>query len=110
MDGKFNTILDSLPPKPPASKLEPYAELIGELRKRDRSYREIAGILKQRCGLSVGLNTLYRFVMSRCLDTSVSNAQAGENRRTGNSHQEHGTAVNDSNSEKDAEATFSQAT
>ena len=41
----LQAILDRLPPKPPRSKLEPYAELIQELRKRGRSYRDIAGIL-----------------------------------------------------------------
>src|SRR6516162_4929908 len=45
MDRKFEDILDTLPEKPPRSRLEPYRELIGELRKRGRTYRDIAGIL-----------------------------------------------------------------
>jgi len=65
MDTKFQAILDSLPPKLPRSKLEPYADLIRELRKRERSYREIAGLLKERCGLNVGVHTLYSFVRTR---------------------------------------------
>jgi|SRR6185437_3334765 len=65
MDAKFQAILDSLPPKLPRSKLEPYADLIRELRKRERSYREIAGLLKERCGVNVGVHTLYSFVRTR---------------------------------------------
>lgn len=65
MDDAFQAILDSLPPKPPRSKLEPYAELIEELRKRGRSYREIAGILANRCGVSAGTHTVYNFVRVR---------------------------------------------
>jgi IS30 family transposase len=78
MDEKFEAILDSLPPKPPRSKLEPYAELIRELRKRSRSYRDIASILKDRCDLSVGVHTLYAFVRTRSLGTAGADHQ--ENR------------------------------
>ena len=65
MDDKFQAILDSLPPKPPRSRLEPYADLIHELRRRGRSYREITGILADRCGVRVGVHTLYNFVRVR---------------------------------------------
>jgi len=65
MDEKFQAILDSLPPKPPRSRLEPYADLIHELRRRGRSYREITAILADRCGIRVGVHTLYNFVRVR---------------------------------------------
>jgi IS30 family transposase len=65
MNETFKAILDSLPPKQPRSKLEPYTELIQELRKRGRSYREIAGILADRCGVRVGIHTVYNFVRVR---------------------------------------------
>ena len=65
MDETFQAILDSLPPKPPRSRLEPYAELIHELRRRGRSYREIAAILADRCGVRVGVHTVYNFVRVR---------------------------------------------
>ena len=65
MDETFQAILDSLPPKPARSKLEPYAELIHELRRRGRSYHEIAGILADRCGVPVGVHTVYNFVRVR---------------------------------------------
>jgi len=61
----MQAILDRLPPKPPRSKLEPYGEFIQELRKRGRSYREIAGILKDCCGVSAGAHTAYNFMRTR---------------------------------------------
>lgn len=78
MDEAFQAILDSLPPKVPRSKLEPYAELIGELRKRGRSYQEIAGILKDRCGLSVGTHTVYNFVQVRSRAKGKASASSRE--------------------------------
>lgn len=65
MNETFKAILDSLPPKQPRSKLEPYTELIQELRKRGRSYREIARILAERCGVRVGIHTVYNFARVR---------------------------------------------
>jgi hypothetical protein len=64
----IQAVLDKLPPKPPRSKLEPYAELIQELRKRGRSYREIAAILKACCGVSTGTHTVYNFVRMNTLN------------------------------------------
>jgi len=65
MDAKFEAILNSLPAKEPRSRLEPYGELITEMRKRGRTYREIANILKKACGLKVGASTVNDFVLAR---------------------------------------------
>ena len=65
MNETFQAILDSLHPKEGRSKLEPYGELIHELRKRGRSYRDIASILAEHCGVSVGTHTVYNFVRVR---------------------------------------------
>jgi hypothetical protein len=75
MDERFQAILDSLPPKPARSKLEPYAELIHELRRRGRSYREIADILADRCGVRVGVHTLYNFVRVRTVASKKSTSK-----------------------------------
>ena len=79
MDAKFQAILDSLPPKLPRSKLDPDAELIREFRKRDRSYREITGLLNKRCGLNVGVHTLYSFVRTRGIGEGEMDEQANQN-------------------------------
>ena len=90
MNETFQAILDSLPPKEPRSKLEPYAELIQELRKRGRSYREIANILAERCGIRVGTHTVYSFVQVR-----ATASRKGKSARTGTGRQTPATPVVD---------------
>lgn len=65
MDTKFDAILNNLPAKQPRSRLEPYSELITEMRKRGHTYREIANVLKKACGLKVGTSTVNDFVLAR---------------------------------------------
>jgi len=55
----------SLPPKPPRSKLEPHHELIRELRRRGRTYREVSRLFAERLGLQVAPSTLHSFVKVR---------------------------------------------
>jgi IS30 family transposase len=62
MNDRFREILDSLPAPIPRSCLEPYKELIQELRRRKRSYREIAHVLGEKCGVRVSHSTLHEFV------------------------------------------------
>jgi hypothetical protein len=65
VDAKCEAILNNLPSKQPRSRLEPYGELITEMRNRGRTYREIAQILKKTCGLKVGSSTVNDFVLAR---------------------------------------------
>ena len=58
-------ILRAIAQKPPRSKLEPHYELIRELRRRSRTYREIAKILHDHVGLQVDHTTIYDFVRLR---------------------------------------------
>ena len=62
MNDQFRKILEDLPEAPPRSRLEPYKELIWELRNRRRPYREIAQLLAERCGVRVSHSTLHEFV------------------------------------------------
>jgi hypothetical protein len=57
--------LASLPPKPPRSKLEPHRELIRELRRKGRTYREVSRLFADRLGLQVAPSTLHSFVKVR---------------------------------------------
>ena len=57
--------LGDLPPKPPRSKLEPHRELIRELRRKGRTYREVAQLFHERLGLRVAPSTLHSFVKVR---------------------------------------------
>lgn len=65
MDDKFKAILESIPKKRERSKLEPYTELIEQLRRRGYTYREITHILAEKCGLIVESTTIVRFVAAR---------------------------------------------
>lgn len=57
--------LADLPPKSPRSKLEPHRELIRELRRRGRTYRELASLFRERLGLEVAPSTIHSFVKIR---------------------------------------------
>src|SRR6266446_2429572 len=65
MDTKFRQILDGLPDKPPRSRLEPCRELIRELRRRGRTYRDIAHILGEKCQVQVTASGVHDFVRTR---------------------------------------------
>jgi hypothetical protein len=65
MDTKFKEILDGLPFKRPRSRLEPYRELISELRRRSRTYRDIAHILGEKCQVQVTASGVHDFVRTR---------------------------------------------
>ena len=57
--------IDNLPEKPPRSKLEPHRELIRELRRKGRTYREVAHLFEERLGLNVAPSALHSFVKVR---------------------------------------------
>jgi len=63
--GQFQDILDSLPEKHPRSRLEPYGALIDELRRRGRTFREIADILAEKCHVETAASTIHDFVRTR---------------------------------------------
>ena len=65
MEPTHQIILESLPPKSPRSKLEPHRELIRELRRKGRTYREVALLFQERLGLYVAPSTLHSFVKVR---------------------------------------------
>jgi hypothetical protein len=65
MEPMHKIILEPLPEKPPRSKLEPHRELIRELRRKGRTYREVARLFHERLGQHVALSTLHSFVKVR---------------------------------------------
>jgi len=49
MDANFQDILDNLPTRVRGrSRLDPYGELVDELRRRGRTYRDVASILSDK--------------------------------------------------------------
>ncbi len=65
MDDKFKDIVTNLEERRPRSQLEPYAGLIYELQRRGRTYRDIARILTEKCGIKASRSTINDFVRSR---------------------------------------------
>ncbi len=65
MEPAHQTILESLPEKQYRSKLEPHRELISELRRKGRTYREVARLFQEHLGLYVAPSTLHSFVKVR---------------------------------------------
>jgi hypothetical protein len=62
MEDQLKQILESLPEKPPRSRLAPYREFIEELRWVGRTYRDIAAILAGKCQLNVSASAIHDFV------------------------------------------------
>jgi hypothetical protein len=77
MDEKFRQILNALPDKQPHSRLEPYHELINELRQRGRTYKEIARILGEKCQLKTSRSAINDFVRIRSRRKSAKCQTAG---------------------------------
>src|SRR5258708_40061179 len=71
MRGNFQDLLKNAPEKPPRSKLEPYREVIRELRLKRWSYREIAALFEEKLKLAVAPSTLHNFVKVRAKQRSV---------------------------------------
>ena len=65
MDPTLLSLLDSIPQKPPRSKLETHRELIRHLRRKGCTYRDIVRILHERVGLDVAVSTIHSFIKVR---------------------------------------------
>jgi hypothetical protein len=82
VDAKLEAILNNLPAKEPRSRLDAYSELIAEMRKRGRTYREIAHVLKKACGLKVGASTVNDFVLARSKSKAKRSLSASRTKAT----------------------------
>jgi IS30 family transposase len=81
-DATVQSILDSLPPKPPCSRLEPYRKLIEEMRRRGWTYRDIADVLADKCQVRVVPSTVHDFVQTRArTKAKAKDAAAGRSDR-----------------------------
>jgi hypothetical protein len=78
MDDSIDEILKRLPTRPPRSRLDPHAELINELRRHGRTYREIACLLMEVCQVRTSPSNIYYFVKIRAKE-----AKRGKARRAG---------------------------
>jgi hypothetical protein len=65
LNGEVSQTHSSSRGKPFQSKLEPFADLIRDLRRRRKSYREIAEILRDEHGIVADRTTVWSFVKVR---------------------------------------------
>ncbi len=65
MDPTLLSLLETIPQKPPRSKLETHRELIRQLRRRGCTYRDIVRILHERVGVDVAVSTIHSFIKVR---------------------------------------------
>jgi hypothetical protein len=65
MDSILLSLLETIPQKPPRSKLETHRELIRQLRRKGCTYRDIVRILHERVGLDVAVSTIHSFIKVR---------------------------------------------
>jgi hypothetical protein len=65
MDPTLLPLLETIPQKPPRSKLETHRELIRQLRRKGCTYRDVVRILHERVGLDVAVSTIHSFIKVR---------------------------------------------
>ena len=61
-EAQIQALLQDLPERAIRSGLEPYRELVLELRRRSFSYRQISKLLADRCGFEIGHSAIHDFV------------------------------------------------
>jgi hypothetical protein len=61
-EAQIQALLQDLPERAIRSGLEPYRELILELRRRSFSYRQIAKVLVERCGFEISHSAIHDFI------------------------------------------------
>ena len=62
---QIQALLKDLPERAIRSGLEPYRELVLELRRRSFSYRQIAKLLVERCGFEISHSAIHDFVQKQ---------------------------------------------
>jgi hypothetical protein len=65
MDEPLRQLLDAMPETAPRSKLEPYCDVIRELRRKRRTYEQIARFLSEQFHVTAARTTIHAFVAVR---------------------------------------------
>jgi hypothetical protein len=67
-EAQIRELLQDLPERAIRSGLEPYRELVLELRRRSFSYRQIAKLLVERCGFEISHSAIHDFVQKHVVN------------------------------------------
>jgi hypothetical protein len=65
MNESLRQLLDSVTDAPPRSKLEPWTDLIRELRRKRQTYQQISRFFAEHLGIAVAPSTIHAFVKVR---------------------------------------------
>ena len=65
MDAFLRELVAAVPAAPPRSKLEPYYDIIRELRRQRCTYQQVATFFTERLGIRVSPSTVHAFVAVR---------------------------------------------
>jgi hypothetical protein len=65
MDDDIRVTIDQIPERAPRSKLEPHEDVIRQLRRKGRTYEEIAQFFAEKLSLKVAPSTIHAFVRVR---------------------------------------------
>jgi IS30 family transposase len=109
MDERLRALIEEMPEKPPRSKLEPHLEVIRELRRKRRTYQEIARFLADHLNVTVAASTIHAFVRVRARhrqkqsQVELPPARAAEV-KTATTTESRGTAATDRNIKERIEA------
>jgi hypothetical protein len=75
MEERIRQLLDQIPERTTRSKLEQHAEVIRELRRKRRTYQEIAAFFRDHLQISVAPSTIHDFVKKRTKQARIRPAQ-----------------------------------
>ena len=81
-EDQVRQLLNELPKRGPRSRLDPFRELILEMRNRQYPYRAISRFLAERCGVHISHNAVRNFLNRRCSDMPASSAPAPPDRQS----------------------------
>ena len=75
-EAQIAALLHGLPDQASRSGLEPYRELVLEMRRRNFSYRQVAKVLVERCGFEISHSSIHDFIRKHC-DTTLPATSSG---------------------------------
>jgi hypothetical protein len=76
LDDQIAIFLADADARPARSKLEPYADLVRELRRRRWTFRKIADALRERFAITASPSTIHDFVKVRARRPGVRMSEA----------------------------------
>jgi hypothetical protein len=75
---QIQALLQDLPERAIRSGLEPYRDLVLELRPRSFSYRQIAKVLVERCGFEISHSAIHDFVRKHAVTAPLVKSDSSE--------------------------------